>query len=334
MSMFARAAPGARDVLGERGGVRVVVDLDREPEPLRHARRESRARRAGCSPTPRTVPVRWSIRDGKPEAEAATSSSSSSSTASSEAVEQLRLRARAASASRDGAPRVPRDRRGPRGSSSRRGRPRSPVSSCATDNVTRRMPGEEKPYRVYRGGRQKGKVPLQTRSGRAAARAGRADGSSYRGPGPITQRKRWSRGRWIKLAILLAPPGDRRLGGHRLPLAPARRREGQQASASRNRGGARLIRTRSSCSSPDEHPPARHRSLELAGARVAALRLDHGHSHRSAAPPHRVPLDPTRPARPDRGRRRHEDQRRDVRREARRSRSRRSPRTRACRSTT
>ena len=64
------------------------------------------------------------------------------------------------------------------------------------------MARQEKPYRVYRGGRQKGKVPLQTRSGRGSVRATREDGSSYRGPGPIKQRKRWSRGR--KIGIFLS----------------------------------------------------------------------------------------------------------------------------------
>ncbi len=65
------------------------------------------------------------------------------------------------------------------------------------------MPGEEKPYRVYRGGRQKGKVPLRTRPARGSARAGRADGSDYKGPGPIKERKKWSRGRRIGVAILV-----------------------------------------------------------------------------------------------------------------------------------
>jgi LCP family protein required for cell wall assembly len=64
------------------------------------------------------------------------------------------------------------------------------------------MPGEEKPYRVYRGGRQKGKVPLQARPGRASARARKEDGSAYPGPGPIKQRKKWSRGRRIGIAAL------------------------------------------------------------------------------------------------------------------------------------
>jgi LCP family protein required for cell wall assembly len=64
------------------------------------------------------------------------------------------------------------------------------------------MPGEEKPYRVYRGGRQKGKVPLQTRLPRASARARKEDGSAYPGPGPIKQRKKWSRRRRLGIAAL------------------------------------------------------------------------------------------------------------------------------------
>jgi LCP family protein required for cell wall assembly len=52
------------------------------------------------------------------------------------------------------------------------------------------MPREEKPYRVYRGGRQKGRVPLQSRPPRPPARARTGSGSDYPGPGPITERKR------------------------------------------------------------------------------------------------------------------------------------------------
>jgi LCP family protein required for cell wall assembly len=63
------------------------------------------------------------------------------------------------------------------------------------------MPGQEKPYRVYRGGRQKGKVPLQTRPSRASARAKKGDGAGYRGPGPVIQRKKWSRRRQIGVAL-------------------------------------------------------------------------------------------------------------------------------------
>jgi LCP family protein required for cell wall assembly len=63
------------------------------------------------------------------------------------------------------------------------------------------MPGQEKPYRVYRGGRQKGKVPLQTRPARGSARARRQDGSDYRGPGPVKERRKWSRS--SKIGVVL-----------------------------------------------------------------------------------------------------------------------------------
>ena len=64
------------------------------------------------------------------------------------------------------------------------------------------MAREEKPYRVYRGGRQKGKVPLQARPTRARARADR-DGASYPGPGPVKVRRGWSRGRKIGVFFAL-----------------------------------------------------------------------------------------------------------------------------------
>jgi LCP family protein required for cell wall assembly len=64
------------------------------------------------------------------------------------------------------------------------------------------MPGEEKPYRVYRGGRQKGKVPLQTRPAHASARARKGDGSAYPGPGPVKQRRKWSRRRMFAIAVV------------------------------------------------------------------------------------------------------------------------------------
>jgi LCP family protein required for cell wall assembly len=62
---------------------------------------------------------------------------------------------------------------------------------------------EEKPYRVYRGGRDKGKVPL-TRRSREDRRAVRSDGP---GPGRIVEKRRrlwlgWSWRRWTLVAVL------------------------------------------------------------------------------------------------------------------------------------
>jgi polyisoprenyl-teichoic acid--peptidoglycan teichoic acid transferase len=71
------------------------------------------------------------------------------------------------------------------------------------------MAGQEKPYRVYRGGRAKGKVPLQTRPGRPTpGGARRKDGAGsprYPGPGPRQQprRPRWRRRIGIALVLLL-----------------------------------------------------------------------------------------------------------------------------------
>jgi polyisoprenyl-teichoic acid--peptidoglycan teichoic acid transferase len=62
---------------------------------------------------------------------------------------------------------------------------------------------EQKPYRVYRGGRTKGKVPLERRR-REQRRSVRSDG---RGPGKIVERRRrlwlgWTWRRWTLVAIL------------------------------------------------------------------------------------------------------------------------------------
>jgi LCP family protein required for cell wall assembly len=66
------------------------------------------------------------------------------------------------------------------------------------------MPGEDKPYRVYRGGRQKGKVPLQTRPARARARAQDGDGAPrYRGPGPARPERGPSWRRRISIALIV-----------------------------------------------------------------------------------------------------------------------------------
>jgi polyisoprenyl-teichoic acid--peptidoglycan teichoic acid transferase len=53
----------------------------------------------------------------------------------------------------------------------------------------------EKPYRVYRGGRQKGKVPLPSREGR--------DGQPPRQPGARRQRKPWTWKRWTVLTLVV-----------------------------------------------------------------------------------------------------------------------------------
>ena len=59
---------------------------------------------------------------------------------------------------------------------------------------------ERKPYTVYKGGRVRGKVPLQRR-GAAPSRDGKRE-APYRGPGPKPpSRRRWRR--WIALGVIL-----------------------------------------------------------------------------------------------------------------------------------
>jgi LCP family protein required for cell wall assembly len=66
------------------------------------------------------------------------------------------------------------------------------------------MPSEEKPYRVYRGGRAKGKVPVASRNGRRKP-AGTAESRSgdYRGPGAPSTRKRPRWGRRIAIGAIV-----------------------------------------------------------------------------------------------------------------------------------
>jgi len=72
------------------------------------------------------------------------------------------------------------------------------------------MAREEKPYRVYRGGRAKGDVPLKRRQGRAQqapARPGGASGDGarvdYRGPGAPKPRRNVRWGRRVGLALVV-----------------------------------------------------------------------------------------------------------------------------------
>jgi LCP family protein required for cell wall assembly len=68
------------------------------------------------------------------------------------------------------------------------------------------MPAEEKPYRVYRGGRVKGKVPAPPRRGRPQRppRGERGDGRvDYRGPGARERRVSWGKRIALGLVVVL-----------------------------------------------------------------------------------------------------------------------------------
>ena len=67
------------------------------------------------------------------------------------------------------------------------------------------MAREDKPYRVYRGGRATGGVPTLTRRPRPAPRP-TTDGrpaDQYRGPGPVKRERRWGAGRIVLVAAIL-----------------------------------------------------------------------------------------------------------------------------------
>src|ERR687887_39567 len=108
---------------------------------------------------------------------------------------------RGASSTRTAAGPRPRARRCRRGSSSRPRRRRSRAyRPWRTGTLVRRMAAGEKPYRVYRGGRTKGKVPLQRRVER--------DGRGPRSREPQRQvvrrpRQRWSWRRRIAVGVLV-----------------------------------------------------------------------------------------------------------------------------------
>ena len=68
------------------------------------------------------------------------------------------------------------------------------------------MAREDKPYRVYKGGRATGGVPTLTRRPRPAPPRPTADGrppEQYRGPGPAKRGRRWGPGRIVFLAVML-----------------------------------------------------------------------------------------------------------------------------------
>ena len=180
--------------------------------------------------------------------------------------------------------------------------------------LLRRMAPDDKPYRVYRGGRVKGKVPAvpgkaRPADGRRAAKARRrapGDGVRPRAPAAVVEAARPDRALLV-LVVLVD-----RLGRRRLPLLPERRlatrTSASTASAARR---PRSRRATASCSRHgDDDPAARHGQLDRGRPeRRPPRRLDHARPHRPVAPPALLPLDPARPARAGARRRQREDQR-------------------------
>src|SRR5579871_1695673 len=65
------------------------------------------------------------------------------------------------------------------------------------------MAREEKPYRIYRGGRTKGKVPTTGRRVGTGPTAGATTPPPYRGPGARPERRRRRLGLWVTLGALM-----------------------------------------------------------------------------------------------------------------------------------
>ena len=170
--------------------------------------------------------------------------------------------------------------------------------------ITARMPEQEKPYRVYKGGRAKGRVPLQRPTDGRSKDSGRGAASSAR-------------------------PAEAARGAldHALAAARAgaRRASGSSRATSRSRGGIKDANERVPApaaaelksqdgllsSTSDDDPRARHRRRHAARPqRCPPLRLDHADPHRPGQAPARVPLDSARPPRRHPGARDGEAQRR------------------------
>ena len=292
---LARALARAGAVLGERGRARVVVDRDRQAEPLAHLGAEVEVVRAGCSRRRARLPVRWSTRAGTPNPTAATSGVRSSRTISTSAVEQgfLRLERRRA---------LERPLDAARPSSTRPARifvpPRSTPMTRAPAKVVGtlllRMAPDEKPYRVYRGGRVKGKVPgaaSKPRRGNGASRPEARPRARHDGGGPARSAGCGCRGAAVAGSACVADRraraarARRRLGASRATSpfssgvsdANKRVQPGHARPRSRSRTGCcSRTRRRSCCSAPTPRPSA-GRSGDRHSDSIMLLRTDPSH---------------------------------------------------------
>ena len=149
------------------------------------------------------------------------------------------------------------------------------------------MADAEKPYRLYKGGRTRGKVPTAPRP----ERPGRAESSRAKQPG----KPRW--GRRIGLARARARRPAARLARRELPRLPQRRRGGERAAAE-GRGGEPRASGRPAADEAVADHAARHRRRQDRSAPgLPPLRLDPARPHRPEAAPDGVSVDPARPPR-------------------------------------
>ena len=140
------------------------------------------------------------------------------------------------------------------------------------------MPAQDKPYRVYRGGRVKGRVPL------AAPRRRRRDTNGRRA---ATRRRRAASGpgdasAGSSLGLVLAPRASLVAWGVTSYLAVVGRRLGSERSRSARRATPAGRSGRVARLDTDHDPRPRHRRRHARRPRGReSLRLDHAHPHRS-----------------------------------------------------
>ena len=155
------------------------------------------------------------------------------------------------------------------------------------------MAPEEKPYRVYRGGRRGPKLPTLSRS-EARERPACTPQVDQEGArtAAVATRAALARHRLLDLR-----PLGRRLEPRRLLLVPRRREGGEQAAAGLGREAA-VRPGRPAVDGVEDDPPARDRHPAGQGpARTTPLRLDDARAHRSRPSSPLLPLDPARPVR-------------------------------------
>ncbi len=171
------------------------------------------------------------------------------------------------------------------------------------------MPAQDKPYRLYRGGRVKGRVPLARHTSPAP--------TTPAGPGiDPDAHEEAPTARTLDRARPRAPPrAPRRVGGGELSLGLERRVGGERPRPGRCRSPAHRPGRAARLDAHDD-PRSRHRRREPGRPRGSEpVGLDHAAAHGSREAPARVPLDPARPpGRDPRGRPRQDQRRQPARR--------------------
>ena len=258
-------------------------------------------------------PERWSIVDGKPEADRDHAVIAQLLDRLVQRGEQILLRPGRRRPLEPRRRSRPRDRRPRPRSSSRPRRHRSSARLPRGYDTPPNGPGRKALSRLPRRAREgPGADAVETG---AHPGPNRAEALSLQGP-------RTEAGEGEGKGQLAPPHPDRRrpalrppdrLGGRQLPRPPQRRERREQAPPAVGQGRPRAAE-RAHPLAPFDHPAPGHRPLDTdQGAHgLRALRLDHAPAHRPREGAPELPLDPTRPARGRPRPRLRQDQRRPT----------------------